>query len=71
MTKKELKNLARQIAHYEHIIQTTSDSNEKYNAEQMVMSLTNKVEDFDDMMRIDEMVLGFLEKNWFFKKNMV
>lgn len=63
MTKKELKNLARQIAHYEHIIQTTSDNNEKYNAEQMVMNLTNKVEDFDDMMRIDEMVLGFLEKN--------
>ena len=63
MTKKELKNLARQIAHYEHIIQTTSDSNEKYNAEQMVMSITTKVEDFDDMMRIDEMVLGFLEKN--------
>ena len=63
MTKKELKNLARQIVHYEYNIQTTSDSNEKYNAEQMVMSLTNKVEDFDDMMRIDEMVLGFLEKN--------
>lgn len=62
MTKKEMKNLAKQIAKLENIIKTSQDKEEIYAAEQQVMNLTSKVTDFDDMMEIDEMVLNILEK---------
>lgn len=62
MTKKEMKNLAKQIAKLENIIKTSQDKEEIYEAEQQVMNLTSKVTDFDDMMEIDEMVLNILEK---------
>lgn len=62
MTKKEMKNLAKQIAKLENIIKTSQDKEKIYEAEQQVMNLTSKVTDFDDMMEIDEMVLNILEK---------
>lgn len=62
MTKKECKTIAKQIAKYEQIIQTTDNAAVKREAEQFVISITNKIDDFEDMLVIDEMVLKILNK---------
>ena len=62
MTKKELKKLAQELARLERIIKTTEDNEVRYRAEQEIMTLTNKVEDLEDMVMIDEMVMTLLEQ---------
>lgn len=62
MTKKELKKMAKELARLETIVKTTDDSEVKYRAEQEIMTLTNKVEDLEDMVILDEMVMNLLEK---------
>jgi protein subunit release factor A len=62
MTKKELKKLAKELARLERVIKTTEDSEVRYRAEQEIMTLTNKVEDLEDMVMIDEMVMTLLEQ---------
>lgn len=62
MTKKELKKLAKELARLERIVKTTEDSEARYRAEQEIMTLTNKVEDLEDMVMIDEMVMTLLEQ---------
>ena len=44
MKRKELKNIAKQIAKYERIIQTTDDKNLRHDAENAIIQLSNKVE---------------------------
>jgi protein subunit release factor A len=62
MTKKELKKLAKELARLECIIKTTEDNEVRYRTEQEIMTLTNKVEDLEDMVMIDEMVMTLLEQ---------
>lgn len=62
MTKKELKKLAKELARLERVIKTTEDGEVRYRAEQEIMTLTNKVEDLEDMVMIDEMVMTLLEQ---------
>ena len=62
MTKKELKKLAKELARLERIIKTTEDNEVRYRTEQEIMILTNKVEDLEDMVMIDEMVMTLLEQ---------
>lgn len=63
MNKKELKNLAKKIAKYEKIIQTTEDAKERRNAENEIMKLTSSVKSFDDLMTLDEIIQDILEEN--------
>ena len=62
MTKKELKRMAKELARLEYIVKTTEDSEAKYRAEQEIMILTNKVEELEDMVALDEMVMTLLEQ---------
>ena len=61
MKRKELKNIAKQIAKYERIIQTADDKNLKHNAESSIIHLSNKIEDLADMMELDELIKEYLE----------
>ena len=61
MKRKELKNVAKQIAKYERIIQTTDDKNLKHNAESAIIHLSNKVENLADIMALDELIKEYLE----------
>ena len=63
MKQKELKNLAKKIAKYEKIIQTTKDADEKHNAENEIMKLSSCVKSLEDMMIIDELIQDILEEN--------
>ena len=63
MKMKELKNLAQKIAKQERILQSPDCSSEdKAKAEQEIMKLSSKVQGFDDIMVIDELVQEILEK---------
>lgn len=62
MTKKELRKIAKELARLETVIKTTEDSEVRYRAEQEILTLTNKVEDFEDMVIIDELVMNLLEE---------
>lgn len=64
MKKKDLKRLAKQLAEAEHIIQTSEDKTEIYNAKATVYNIGNKVESVEDMLLLDEMVQDFLKENF-------
>ena len=61
MTKKEIKKIAKELARLEKILKETTDSEVRYKAEQEIITLTNKIEDFEDMVIIDELVMEYLE----------
>ena len=63
MKPKELKNIAKQIAKYEHIIQTSDDKKAVHQAEEEIMRLSSSVDRLEDMVAIDELVMELLEKN--------
>ena len=63
MKQKEIKNLARKIAKYERIVQTSDDEHLVRQAQEKIMELTNSVHSFEDMVAIDEAVMELLEKN--------
>ena len=62
MKKKELKNLAKKIAKYELILQYSTDTKEKEQAQNEIMKLTSEVHSFEDIDLLDEMIQEFLEK---------
>ena len=62
MKSKELKNIAKQIAKYEFIIQTSDDKKAVRDAQMKVMELSGRVERLEDMVAIDEYVQEFLQK---------
>ena len=61
MKKKDIKKIAQKIAEAEYIIQTSSDSYACAEAQKEIISITNKIDDFDAMCEIDELVLQILE----------
>lgn len=63
MKTKEIKNLAKKIAKYEYIIQTSDDKKVVRQAQEKIMELTSSVTSLDDMVAIDEAVMELLEKN--------
>lgn len=62
MKPKELKNIAKQIAKYEHIIQTSDDKKAVRDAQTKIMELSGRVDKIEDMVAIDEYVQEYLEK---------
>ena len=62
MTKKQLKQLAKQIAKYEQIIQDNLDAEEVRDAKEKIMKLSNSDLSMADMLALDEYVQEYLEK---------
>lgn len=62
MKAKELKNIAKQIAKYEFIIQTSDDKKAVRDAQMKIMELSGRVERLEDMVAIDEYIQDFLQK---------
>lgn len=62
MTKKQLKQLAKQIAKYEQIIQDNLDAEEVRDAKEKIMRLSNNDLSLEDMLALDEYVQEYLEK---------
>ena len=63
MNKKEIKNLAKQIAKAELIIQNSTDQKEKTYAMDTIIALSSKLSSLEEMERVDEMVQKILENN--------
>lgn len=61
MKRKELKDLAKKIAAVQMKYDKSTDSQEKRELEQVLMVLTDKVEDINDLMQLDDMVQDILE----------
>lgn len=62
MNKKEIKNLAKQIAKAELIIQNSTDQKERTYAIDTIIALSSKLSSLEEMERVDEMVQKILEK---------
>lgn len=62
MNKKEIKNLAKQIAKAELTIQNSTDQKERKYAMNMIIALSSKLSSLEEMERVDEMVQKILEK---------
>lgn len=62
MNKKEIKNLAKQIAKAELTIQNSTDQKERKYAMDMIIALSSKLSSLEEMERVDEMVQKMLEK---------
>lgn len=56
MKKKELKNLAVQIARAERTLQTSSDAQEIANAQSEILRLSKRVTSLEDLMLIDDLI---------------
>lgn len=62
MNKKEIKNLAKQIAKAELTIQNSTDQKERKYAMDMIIALSSKLSSLEEMERVDEMVQKILKK---------
>ena len=62
MNKKEIKNVAKQIAKAELTIQNSTDQKERKYAMDMIIALSSKLSSLEEMERVDEMVQKILEK---------
>lgn len=56
MKKKELKNLAVQIARAERTLQTSSDTQELANAQTEILRLSRRVTSLEDLMLLDDLI---------------
>lgn len=63
MKQKEIKNLAKKIMQQEKIIQNATSAEERQSAENEIIRLTNSINNFEDMMAIDEAIQDLLLKN--------
>lgn len=64
MKKKELKNLAKKIANFEYIIQTSQNEDELDYAKNEIFKLTSGVTSFEELDLMDEMVQDILNKKF-------
>lgn len=62
MKAKERKALAKKIAKCEWIIQTSDDKEAIRKAENEIMKLSGCVDNFEDIVIIDELVQEFIEE---------
>lgn len=63
MNKKEIKNLAKQIAKAELTIQNSTDQKERTYAMDTIIALSSKLSSLEEMERVDEMVQKILKNN--------
>lgn len=63
MNKKEIKNLAKQIAKAESTIQNSDDQKERKYAMDTIIALSSKLSSLEEMERVDEMVQKILKNN--------
>ena len=61
MKMKERKNLAKKIARQQRIILNSEDTDAVHQAEQEIMKLSGQVENWEDILIIDELVQELLE----------
>ena len=61
MKQKELKNLAKQIANAERVIQTSDDSEAISKAQNTILSMSKKGMTVEEMMIVDELVQEILQ----------
>ena len=64
MKMKERKNLAKKIAKQQRIIQTSDDKEAVKQAEQEIMKLSGQVQNWEDILIIDELVQELLEDDF-------
>lgn len=62
MKKKELKNLAKKIALIEKQLSNTTDKEEQKKLQNAIIELSKKIDSFDDILILDELIQNFLEK---------
>lgn len=62
MKQKELKALAKKIAKYELIIQTSDDKYLIKKAQDAIIELSGKVNSLEDITIIDELVQEYIEE---------
>lgn len=63
MKRKELKNLAKKIAKAELTIQTSNDKKEIARAQDEIMELSGKIDSFEDMIELDDLVQEIISEN--------
>ena len=63
MNKKEIKNLAKQIAKAESIIQNSTDQKERKYAMDTIIALSSKLSSLEEIECVDEMVQKILKNN--------
>lgn len=61
MKQKELKNLAKQIANAERVIQTSDDSEAISKAQNTILSMSKKRMTVEEMTIVDELVQEILQ----------
>ena len=62
MKMKERKNLAKKIAKQQRIIQDSDDKNAIHEAEQEIIKLSGQVQNWEDILIIDELVQDLLRE---------
>lgn len=62
MKMKERKNLAKKIAKQQRIILNSEDKEAVHHAEQEIVKLSGQVENWEDILIIDELVQELLEE---------
>lgn len=60
MKKKDLKVLAKKIAHQEYIIQHSSSPEEIKEAKETILTLTGSVVSITDVMLLDDLIQDYL-----------
>ena len=62
MRTKELKKLAARIAKLESIIERNEDQDKVKKAQDEIMDISGRIDDVEDLFRIDELVQEMLEE---------
>ena len=63
MTKKQLKQLAKKLADYEFIIQTSDDQYKVNDAKDRIAQLTESSDlEIEDMVKLDDMIQAMLSE---------
>ena len=62
MKQKELKNLAKKIALIEKKLSITSDKKEQRELQNAIITLSNKIDNMEELFLLDELIQNFLEK---------
>lgn len=63
MTKKQLKQLAKKLADYEFIIQTSDDQYKINDAKDRIAQLTESADlEIEDMVKLDDMIQAMLSE---------
>ena len=62
MKQKELKNLAKKIALIEKKLSIASDKKEQRELQNAIITLSNKIDNMEELFLLDELIQDFLEK---------